>query len=661
MAAEAAGLIEKAKDAAPREALSMAIKAKDIYQELGEQSGMASAYAVMATAQAKDGSLDDALQSADEALDIYLELKDKAGEADTMLSMAKMKLDAGKAGKAISDAEDALEVYQSINSPKEGQAMKALFSCCVTRGNLYKAKKVALDGMARFSSLGNKEGEGDAMFMLVNMYIQAGKYDQAIAMADKALLIFEDLKNYDSSAKLLCLTSQIYLTQENYEKAVQLGLEAITLLKETGGSADKITTMETVISAYLAQGDDSSALDTANDMRSHFNKEGDVKGEAAAWMKVCAVHFKMENLDQAASACSKAQGLFAETGDSKAEGAALRMMAEVSWKKKEWKTTVKTAEKARALFREQGEVGAEACCLYMIAHSSVQVAVGDEGAKVGESKSFTKAATDAINKAQKTCDNAMKLARDADWSGDSVLASSLCVMAQVHMLNGKFEEALGCADEGVVIFREGGDFKSEGQALLLSADALLFTRDYGGASEAAGEALNVFTHFSPDESLQDLANQILGHVNEIQEQIRQQQQMQQMQYQQQFQMNQPGQFQMQPQQWQQEEPQQAQSVAREAGPRGPALDLSAGLDTAVIRNKVLEIAVRITGAEDGEIEVDTPLMEAGLTSNSAILLRDELSQELPGVNLPVTLVFDYPSIGAMCDLIVESAGKKKLK
>merc|ERR1712039_783468 len=85
--------------------------------------------------------------------------------------------------------------------------------------------------------------------------------------------------------------------------------------------------------------------------------------------------------------------------------------------------------------------------------------------------------------------------------------------------------------------------------------------------------------------------------------------------------------------------------------KGAALDMSKGLDTAMVKNKVLEISLRITGAEDGEIEFDTPLMEAGLTSNSAILLRDELSQELPGINLPVTLVFDYPSIGAMTDLV----------
>ena len=38
--------------------------------------------------------------------------------------------------------------------------------------------------------------------------------------------------------------------------------------------------------------------------------------------------------------------------------------------------------------------------------------------------------------------------------------------------------------------------------------------------------------------------------------------------------------------------------------------------------EVREIALRITGADEEEVEVDTPLMEAGLTSNSAAASKD---------------------------------------
>merc|ERR1740121_29011 len=210
------------------------------------------------------------------------------------------------------------------------------------------------------------------------------------------------------------------------------------------------------------------------------------------------------------------------------------------------------------------------------------------------------------------------------------------------MLNGKPEEALASSDEAVVLFRDNGCAHSEANALLLSADALRVLRQYRDAGEAAEEALRLFRGLDPpDAKGEEFAQEILDYLDQIKRQKQQQAaggMMPMMQQQEAFDI-----------------PEQAVSLARQERERGPALDLSSGVDVDTIKTKVLEIASRITGAEDGEIEADTPLMEAGLTSNSAVLMRDELTQELPGVSLPVTLVFDYPSIAAMTELIVESS------
>mmetsp|Transcript_145932 Transcript_145932/g.254609 ORF Transcript_145932/g.254609 Transcript_145932/m.254609 type:complete len:486 (+) Transcript_145932:84-1541(+) len=88
---------------------------------------------------------------------------------------------------------------------------------------------------------------------------------------------------------------------------------------------------------------------------------------------------------------------------------------------------------------------------------------------------------------------------------------------------------------------------------------------------------------------------------------------------------------------------------------GSTLQLSKGMDTEVIVKKIQSIAKAIVGDED-EIESDTPLMQAGLTSNTAVILRDELAKDIPGISLPPTLLFDYPSIGAIADFIAEKAG-----
>jgi hypothetical protein len=52
-----------------------------------------------------------------------------------------------------------------------------------------------------------------------------------------------------------------------------------------------------------------------------------------------------------------------------------------------------------------------------------------------------------------------------------------------------------------------------------------------------------------------------------------------------------------------------------------------------------------------EVEEDTPLMDAGLNSNSAVALRQALADKLQLPRLSRTLIFDYPSIAAISDHI----------
>merc|ERR1712099_146268 len=90
------------------------------------------------------------------------------------------------------------------------------------------------------------------------------------------------------------------------------------------------------------------------------------------------------------------------------------------------------------------------------------------------------------------------------------------------------------------------------------------------------------------------------------------------------------------------------------------LDVSGGLSSDMVKGQILEVTKGLIGYDE-EIEFDAPLMEVGLTSNTAVLLRDALTQTLPGLNLPVTLVFDYPSISSMTELVMEKSEKAQKK
>lgn len=92
----------------------------------------------------------------------------------------------------------------------------------------------------------------------------------------------------------------------------------------------------------------------------------------------------------------------------------------------------------------------------------------------------------------------------------------------------------------------------------------------------------------------------------------------------------------------------------------PKIELGQALELNIVQGQVIAAAQAMLGAEE-ELETDIPLMELGLTSGMAVILRDILHNMLPGLPLPVTLIFDYPSIDAISELIVETANRAAKK
>merc|ERR1712147_577924 len=87
---------------------------------------------------------------------------------------------------------------------------------------------------------------------------------------------------------------------------------------------------------------------------------------------------------------------------------------------------------------------------------------------------------------------------------------------------------------------------------------------------------------------------------------------------------------------------QGGAVSKAAPAAAAAVAKPANLDPEAVAQSVLQTVQNITMMDD-EIHGDEPLMMAGLTSNTVVLLRNELAGNFPHKHMPFTLVFDFPS------------------
>mmetsp|Transcript_37174 Transcript_37174/g.66782 ORF Transcript_37174/g.66782 Transcript_37174/m.66782 type:complete len:261 (-) Transcript_37174:48-830(-) len=231
------------------------------------------------------------------------------------------------------------------------------------------------------------------------------------------------------------------------------------------------------------------------------------------------------------------------------------------------------------------------------------------------------------DRATRAVEEAIMLCRRQEASPSNLTASALNFAAQVYIMAGRPAEATAQADEAASILHSLRDDASEGYTLLVSARAHVQTGRVQRASSILARALACF------ERAEDADGESI--VRSWQQSI--------------------GEAQLRSSREKEEgtEASEPASAPKEEKPALPAGSSAPTLDMDLVRSKVSQITSQIIGAKE-PIDDDSPLLNVGLTSMSSAMLRDALARDFPESSLPFTLAFDYPSINAVAEYLVES-------
>lgn len=647
------------------EALAVAKKAQDMFKDLGDQRGQATALHGAAAAHIKAKLAKDEIEkgawlvAAQEAAKLYQEQRLRKLEAWEKCCIAQWTL-LDNPRKALRLAEDALNLCREIGSVQEAAALGLVVSAHLEIKDTSKAwmmkeageaVKVAKAGLKRFRSKGDKFGEGQALMALLLAYLGKDEPEQALKIAEQAKGVFEDLGDSSSEALVLQMVTQLYLKKSQPDKAMSAAQKVQKLSK---GAQDKFVALEGIYEVHMQNNDYRNAIGAAQQIQTLAEDAGEKKKEAVARLLKSSAHLHQEDFVEAVVVAREAQAIFHDMDAVQEEAEALRIIAEVQTAGKDYEAGLRAAERAKRLLLESGDAEGEAGAAFLMAQIRLLMLVQGRG-EIPDAKvdpDFAQECGEAIEFA----DDAVALAQKS--GNKKLLASAFCTVAQIQTAAMECDKAFAAVDEAMSIFRAMEDQVNLASTMCIESDVHLVSGNENKALAVVNKALNIFRE-QGDTRGEWVALGIVEHITGPQEEEVQETQFSEQEWQQwQMQQWQEQQAAMAQMQGQQDDggAQQAQAIVKKRAPKedtGAKLDPNS-LNTELVQRRLMEIVRFSVDIDDEEeIEVDKPLMQMGVTSKSAVTLRNALSEELPGLNMPFTMVFDYPSISMMTELIME--------
>jgi tetratricopeptide (TPR) repeat protein/acyl carrier protein len=457
------------------------------------------------------------------------------------------------------------------------------------------------------------------------------------------------------------------------EKAKRVAAECVNRCKASGNDPDTALALKTLARARAAHGDTDDAIQPVNEALSMYKELGDMMGEGDCYADLSKLFLALDSTGDVFANAEKARKIYGDLKSTAGVGNMLHVQSMALRAEGDTISALRMAEKASEMLVEGGDLWTEVESLIVIAQ--MKLAIGQQ-ANVPIPISTLHAAQAAL-----------ALCKQRRPTDQTCMGEAYLTMAQVFLSCGASSPAAMAAKDATIAFRRAHNWKQRGRAMLVQASATAKAGQWKPALKTVEKATTLLDE-AGDETGREQAFVVLDEIDdarraaqglpsraeeaamrqkELQDKRDREQQSQMMEMQQMMMMMQmmdgqaPSQAQWKTPVQQQPKTAAAAAPAPEAADKqiavksGGALMVSAGMDASIVRNKILDIATQIIGDDEEGIDADMPLMQAGLTSNTAVLLRDELSKDLPGVNLPPTLMFDYPSISAIADFIVENA------
>lgn len=470
------------------------------------------------------------------------------------------------------------------------------------------------------------------MLTLSAIHAAQKKASSAKEAAEEAKQLADDIQDKKGEVLATVALVNAQIADQKNDDAATTAQEALRAAQETEDRRLEAAALTAIGNVHSAKGEFGAAVGKLSEAKSLLLESGDRRGAAAALLSLADTHLSNQAPDSSIDCADEAKDICKDLDYKKGYADALRKLAAAHLAKDDEREAVKLALVAKKYCKAIEDIRGETALLHFLASSSLRK--GDkhgqelqqlEGRKQGESQQGIQANRNLRNSAHEAVKRARAAVNIAKKNDDPYSeATALTHVAHGLAILNRGTEGLVCCRKAEDMFRECGAVGDQASAVCLSAEVANTMGNKSKALELANRALDLARR-AEDGKVEGRVLGVMELIKGVQKQV------------------------------QQEIPDAMFASPDTGGVPGAAsaAPVAQGLDPDMVQSKLQHVVEQVAGGDE-EVHLDTPLMESGLDSLSAVAFRNELSRQFAGIgSLPAALMFDYPSIRAITEHIVD--------
>ncbi len=256
------------------EAMSYCRMAMDIYDELGDKSGMAKVHTTIALTYRSQGIIDSALEHHHESLRIkqeYGAVKDELANSHFNIGACYSSL--LRLDQAQSFYEEALKIWEKSDNLMQLSYLYNNLGCLYGRKEeLDKAREYFQKALEIRIDFGDKKGIASTLGNMGSLYKDYGDNASALDFFIRSLELFEELGNGRGISLTSSCVGGIYTAQGRLDEAEELISKGLEISRELTFKDREIHCLESIIDLYKAKGDLEKALMYSRELKTCVEK-----------------------------------------------------------------------------------------------------------------------------------------------------------------------------------------------------------------------------------------------------------------------------------------------------------------------------------------------------------------------------------------------------